>query len=64
MSLAWSDSPVSAENVIYEAFALMGKLRGSFTSLLQWRRTKSEQKYIRLPSCVSILPPSSRKAVK
>ena len=29
-----SDGPVSAENVIYEAFVLMGELGGSFSSLL------------------------------
>ena len=36
-----SDSPVSAENVIYEAFVLMGELRWTFSYLLQqWRKIK------------------------
>ena len=30
----FSDSPVSAENVIYEAFVLMGKLRWTFSPLV------------------------------
>ena len=58
------DSPVSAENVIFEAFVLMGELGWSFSSLLQKRRKKSEDKSSCHPSSFSILPLSSRKAVK
>ena len=41
-SLAWSqqgsDSPVSAENDIYEAFVLMGELGWFISSLFSWRK--------------------------
>ena len=38
-----SDSPVSAGNVICEAFVLMGELRWGFSSLLQWRKRKAKE---------------------
>ena len=59
-----SESLVSAENVIYEPFVLMGELRWSFLSLLQWRRKESEDKSIHHHFSFSILPLSSRKTVK
>ena len=37
-----SDSPVSAGNIIYEAFDLNGELRRSFSSTLQQRKRKGK----------------------
>jgi hypothetical protein len=45
-----SDSPVSAEKIIYEAFVLIGELRWSFSSLLQWRRKK-----VKTSPCIILL---------
>ena len=50
-----SDSSVSAENVIYEAFVLLRKLSWIFSSWLQWRK-KSEDKSICHPSSFLLLP--------
>ena len=58
-----SDSPVSAECIIYEASVLMGELICSFFSLLQ-REEKSKDMSICHPSSFLILPLSSRKALK
>ena len=57
-----SDSPVSAENIIYEDFVLMGELRWSFSALLQWRK-KSGKKSIFHPFSFVILPLSFREAL-
>ena len=35
-----SDSPLSAENVIYEAFVVMVEIRCSFSLMLAWRKGK------------------------
>ena len=41
-SLSWvSDSPVSAENVIYETSVEMRKLRWHFSALLSWGKHKN-----------------------
>ena len=52
-----SDSPVSAGNVFYEAFVLMGELRWSFSSMLSLSSRKS------VKTNTIQFPPSQKKAL-
>ena len=58
-----SDSPVSAENIIFEAF-FYGRTKKDFLFITSMEKKKSEDKFICHSSSFSIFTLSSRKAVK
>ena len=56
-----SPSQVSAENIIYEDFVLIGDLRWNFSALLQWRKKKVETSEFFILSALWYFPFPSAK---